>query len=126
MAGLRDEELIRIAYSSEDEGYVSSALAAASEELARRGVSATDRSRVIEEIIENQEFENKKHLLHLRTRERIAFGFFGPLFARRWGPEWLDARGYHQKSQDAREAIFWGYVCWAGVSVPICIFLMWR
>ena len=121
MSRAPDEELIRIAYSVESDGYQEEAIAAAQAELSRRGVGAETIEEVDRQAQGEREFESRKADIALSNLAWIGFILLGPLCF--WPAILFYARGYRRKSRETWLAMLLGYAFWGTVAVLMDVFL---
>jgi hypothetical protein len=123
MAVVPDEELVRIAFSNADDGFVPEAIAAAKMEIERRGINANDSSKILEQIrTDPEELENRK-LQRLGSGGKVLSfigGMFGgiPLFFI-WA---IFKMGYRQKGRDSIKWTLFGLAFSATISLAIALF----
>jgi hypothetical protein len=102
MSVVPDEELVRIAFSKADAGFVPEAVAAAKMEIERRGINANTSSQILEQIRSDPEELENRRLQRLgvagKTLSFIGGTFLGiPLFFV-WA---IFKMGYRQKGIDS-------------------------
>lgn len=121
MARLREEELVRIAFGGEDEGFEDAHVAAARSELERRGVAPSDISDLRDELVEIKIEEDLKASEPLGTAGRFLFFLFGALWLTWLATAALKYQGYNQKFRDAWRWIIYGFGMWGVIAVLFLI-----
>lgn len=121
MSRAPDEELIRIASSTESEGYQDEAIEAAKLELNQRGLDDGWIKEVELDAEADREREGRRAEIPLSNLAWAALVVVGPFCI--WPAIVLSARGYRQKSRDAWHAMLVGFVFWGVVSVAMSMLL---
>jgi len=123
MSGLPEEDLIRIAFSREEDGYLPEAIHAAKEEVNRRCVTENAISETMDDFQKEIEIDSRKHLIPLGNRTWMCFVFLGPTLPGMIAAVLLGTRGYKQKFKDAWHAIFVGFAVYGCVAILISILI---
>lgn len=117
MTKLHEEELVRIAFGGESEGFEDHYVAAARLELDRRGVTPSDISDLRDELDELRVQEDSKANESLGIAGRVVFFLFGALWLTWLATVALKYQGYDRKFRDAWRWIFYGFGMWAVIAV---------
>lgn len=116
IARLRDEELVRIAFGGDAEGFEENYVDAARSELERRGGAPREISDLREELVELKIEEDLKASQPLGTAGRVLFFLFGALWLTWLATVALKYQGYDQKFRDAWRWIIYGFGMWAVIA----------
>ena len=118
MSRARTEELIQIAFSDEDDGFLPDAIAAAKCEIERRDINPTNLNGLLEDFEQIQSVEKNRKFERLSNTGIALFFIFGPAFM--WSISAaliLGARGYSKKKSDALKTILIGFAFYISFGV---------
>lgn len=123
MTRVPDEELVRIAFSEPEDGFVFEAVSAAKEELERRKITHSDLDYLKEQIqISDHEMVDRKSA-PLSNGAFFAFLIFGPLLTFSLGAAIiLLFCGYHKKAMEGFRAILFSFAIWSLFSLAVFLF----
>jgi len=117
MGRLHEEELVRIAFSSEADGFENEFIEAARDELNRRGIAAPEIQLLVDQKSQFDFLEENKSQEPLGTVWKIFLLIFSALWLTWIATAILKYRGYDQKFRDAWRWIFYGFGMWACIAV---------
>ena len=121
MAGLREEDLARIAFSDESDGFEADYIEAAKAEIERRGISHIDINILKSDINEERLHEDSKAEEPLSPIGRALFFVFCGFLLAWLATAVLKFRGYDQKFRDAWRWILYGFGVYASIGVIFLI-----
>ena len=121
MAKFQEEDLVRIAFGDERDGFEGDYVEAARRELEQRGISPLRVENLKLESAEIQFAEDAKQNEPLGTFARALFFVFGAFWLAWLATAVLKYRGYEQKFRDAWRWIFYGFGLWAIIAALFVI-----
>ncbi|SIO13513.1 hypothetical protein SAMN02745824_3087 [Parasphingorhabdus marina DSM 22363] len=111
-----DEDLVRIAFSKDEEGFVPEMISAARQELANRDVSQTDVETVIDQAEQENSYLGNEKEEPLSDIAWAGFFFFGNIMIVSIPfVVILLFSGYHKKARQAAVAIAAGFMFWSAL-----------
>ena len=119
MSRLPDEGVVRIAFSSEKDGYVPEAIDAAKAEVERRGLTQSEIFQTLVDVQEEREVGDPQLQEPLGNVAWLVFATFAPLLITFVVAIAFGILGYRRKCGQAFLAIWAGFIGWGIITIVL-------